>query len=77
MVVLEVECNMLRNMVINLSKGDQSRDLNKVKLVNSNCEGMKEEETMHQLHEDMEIIKQELDPVNATMEEETKSRSFC
>jgi hypothetical protein len=67
---------MLRNMVINLSKGDKSRDSNQVRLVNSNCEGMKEEETVHQLPEDMEIVKQDSDPVNVTMEEATSRHTF-
>jgi len=56
-VVLEVECNMIMNMVINVRKGENYRDYYQVHLVNSICEGLKEEETMHQLANAREIVK--------------------
>jgi hypothetical protein len=48
---------MIMNMVINLSKGDHSGATNQVQSINSNCEGLREEETMHWLVHDMEIVK--------------------
>jgi hypothetical protein len=66
----------LRNMVINLRKGDQSRDLNQVQSINSNYEGLKEEETVHQLTENMEIVKLNSDPMNTIMEDVTTYHAF-
>jgi hypothetical protein len=60
---------MIRNMVINLSKGDRFGASSQVQSENSNCKRLKEEETVHQLEEDMEIVKQDSVHVNAMMEE--------
>jgi hypothetical protein len=46
---------MLRNMVINLSKGDHFGASNQVQLVNSNCERLKEEEIVQHLPVDIKI----------------------
>jgi len=75
--ILEAECNMLRNMVLNLTKGKHSRASNQVQSVNSNCEGWKEEETVHQLPEANEIIKLDSDPENVAMEDATSCHAFC
>jgi hypothetical protein len=69
MAVLEAECNMLRNMVINLWKSDKSEPSNQVQSVNSNCDGLTKEETVHQVDEDMQIAKQNWGPVDAAMEQ--------
>jgi hypothetical protein len=45
---LEVECNMLRNMVLNLSKGSQSAASNHGMSTNSTQVEFKEEDTIHQ-----------------------------
>jgi hypothetical protein len=63
-------------MVINLSKGDQSRPSNQVQTVNSNYGGQKEENTMNQLPKDMEIEKPDSDATNGTMEEASIRLTF-
>jgi hypothetical protein len=51
---------MLWNMVVNLRKGKKFGASNQVQLVNSNCGRLREEETMHQLPEDVEAAKHRL-----------------
>lgn len=46
--MLQVECNMLHNMLINMSKGEHSKIFNHVQLINLKCGILKEEETIHQ-----------------------------
>lgn len=76
-VVLEAEYNLLRNMVLNLSKGDQSGVSNQRLSVNSTQGELMEEETVHQLAEDMEIVKQDSAPLNAGLEEAASRHAFC
>ena len=77
MAILEVECNMLQTMVINMRKGDHSGASNQVKFVNSNCGKLNEEETMHQLEHVLAIEKLALEIGNATLEEVMIKHAFC
>jgi hypothetical protein len=52
---IEVECNMLRNMVVNLNKDMHSTTSTKKKIVNSSHANLKEEEIVHQLKDEMDI----------------------
>lgn len=68
---------MLQNMVIKMNKGDQSGALNQVQSVNSNCGGPKEDETVHQLADNMKLVKPESDKDKAAMEEAASQHAFC
>jgi len=60
-------------------KSDQGRSVDSFKpsaSVNSNCEKRKEDKMVHQLLEDMEIIKQDSDRVNVAMEEIGNRHAF-
>jgi hypothetical protein len=57
---LEVECNMIRNLVVNLCKDAQSGASNQRLSINSGHGELKEEDIVHQLIEDMEIGDQNL-----------------
>lgn len=67
--VLEAESSMLRNVVINLAKDFQSTASNQRISINSVQEDLKEEETIHQLKDDMEIEQQNSLPSNVGQEE--------
>lgn len=75
-VVLEAECNLLRNMVLNLSKGAQSGASNQRMSVNSAPRELKEEDNVHQLAEDIEIVKQDYVPSNVGLEEAVSHHVF-
>jgi hypothetical protein len=51
--VLEAECNMLRNMVINLSKDSHFAASNHRMSTNFVQADLKEEDTIHQMMEDI------------------------
>jgi hypothetical protein len=52
-------------MVINLSKGDQSRASNQVQSISCYCGTLKEDETVRQLPEKEEIVKVDTDSATA------------
>jgi peptidoglycan hydrolase CwlO-like protein len=56
--VLEAECNMLRNLVLNLHKDSLSTTSNHQISINSAREDPKEEETVHQSKEAMDVDQQ-------------------
>ena len=61
-------------------KSDQERSVDSFKpsaSINSNYEKRKEDKMVHQLLEDMLIVKQESDPINTTMEEAISCHVFC
>jgi hypothetical protein len=68
---------MLRNMVVNLTKREQYGASNQVQSVNLNCGRPREEETLHQLPEDVEAIKQHSDPTKTALEEAASRHVFC
>jgi hypothetical protein len=57
--VFEAKCSMLRNMVHNLSKGSHSISSNHIMSVDSVQEDLKEEDSVHQMMEDMDLDNQE------------------
>jgi hypothetical protein len=74
--VLEVECSMLRNMVCNLSKGSHSAASNYRMSVNLTPDDLKEEETIHQMIEDMDLGNQESHPTNIGQDEALSKHVF-
>lgn len=60
---------MLRNLVLNLSKGSQSAASNYRMSTNSVHTELKEDDTVHQMLEDMDIGNQESHPTNLGLEE--------
>lgn len=55
MDIFEVECNMLRNLVVNLHKDTPSTASNNRATDNSVHTGLKEDEIVHQVKDPMEI----------------------
>jgi hypothetical protein len=66
---LKAECNMLWNMVINISKDMHSTASDKKTSVNSAHADLKEEETVCQLKDEMDTRLQNSPPSNAGQEE--------
>jgi hypothetical protein len=75
--VLKAEYNILRNMVISLSKGDQSKACNQRPPSNSNWEEPNEDEIVHLLVDDMDIVKHDSTSLNANQEEVVNHHVFC
>jgi hypothetical protein len=76
-IVLEVECNMLHNMVINFM-----RETNPGPRIRCNCKcklrrTKGRRDSAISVVEDMEIAKLESYPIIATMEEATSRHAFC
>jgi hypothetical protein len=67
--VLEAKCSMLRNMVCNLNKSSQSAACNFRMSVKSVPDEPKEEETVHQMLEDMDMGNQGSQPTNIGQDE--------
>jgi hypothetical protein len=74
--VLGAECFMLRNMVNNLSKGSHSAASNHRMLVNSVQEGLKEEDIVHQMTEDMVLGNQDSHLSNIGQDEANSHHVF-
>lgn len=74
--VLEAECSMLRNMVCNLNKGSQSAAFNFKMSVNSVPDDPKEEETIHQILEDMDLGNQASQHTNIIQDEAHNKHVF-
>jgi hypothetical protein len=74
--VLEAECSMLRNMVCNLNKGSQSVASNFRMSMNYVPDEPKEEETIHQMLEDMDLGNQESQPTNIGQDEAHNKHVF-
>lgn len=73
---LEVECNMLRNMIINLSKDSHSAASNHRMPTNSLQADPKEEDTVHQMLKDMGNENQNSLSTNHGKEEANSSHAF-
>lgn len=54
LVMVEVECSLLQNLMFNIHRGDQGMASNSRTLVNSSRERIKKEESMHQIDQYME-----------------------
>lgn len=67
--VLKAKCSMLRNMVCNLNKSSQSAASNFRMSVKSVPDEPKEEETVHQMLEDMDMGNQGSQPTNIGQDE--------
>jgi hypothetical protein len=74
-VVLE-KCNMLRNMVVNMSKGEKSGASNQVQSVNSNFKLSETKERRHQRLENLQLVKQALDTAKEAADEATSRHAF-
>ena len=74
--MLEAKCTMLHNMVINLSKGEQSGESNQVQSINSNCGPLGEDEIVLQLPDNVEIVKVDSNSTKATQDEATSQHAF-
>jgi hypothetical protein len=74
--VLEVECNMLRNMVINLTKDSHSVASNHKMSTNSIQVDLKEEHTVHHMMEDMDLGNHNSLPTNLGQEEANSHHVF-
>jgi hypothetical protein len=74
--ILEAECSMLRNMVCNLNKGFHLATSNYRISMNSAPDDPKEEETVHQMIEDMDLGNQESHPTNIGQDEALKNMFF-
>jgi hypothetical protein len=74
---LEAECNMLRNMVLNLSKGSQFVASNHRMSTNSIQVEFKEEDIVHQMIKDMDLGNQDSLPSNIGLEEANNHHVFC
>lgn len=70
--ILEAECSMLWNLALNLQKDSLSSTSNNKVSINSTRAELKEEETVHQLKEPMDI-KQQHSPFLDVGWEEAKS----
>ena len=64
----EVECRMLKNLVINIIKDSQSTTLNKIMSINYEYDDLREEDIVYQILESMDLEKQ--DPLPLTRNEE-------
>lgn len=67
---------MLRNMVCNLSKGSHAAASNYRMSVNSSLDDLKEEKTVHQMIEDMDLGNQESHPTNIGQDEALNKHVF-
>jgi len=74
--VLEVECNMLRNMVINLSKDSNFITSNHMMSTNYIQANLKEEDTIHERMEDMDLGNHNALPSNLKQEEANSHQVF-
>ena len=75
-VVLNVECGMLRNIIVHLSKDDYVVASNQRVSIHLGHREPKEEDTMHQLFQDMEIGEEECMPTNIGLEESIRCHIF-
>jgi hypothetical protein len=64
-------------MVVKLFKGEQFRASNQVQLVNSNYERPRDEDIIHQLPENLELVKKALDSTKEVADEATNKHAFC
>lgn len=76
LVILEAECNMIKNLMENLHKDAQSGASNQGLSVNPGQGEQKEEDTVQQFIEDMEIGDKESVPTNIGLEEATSCHIF-
>jgi len=75
--ILEVECDVIRNLVVNLCKDAQSRASSYRLSTNSGHGVPKEEDIVHGLLGNMEIGEQESIPTKLGLEEAIRHHIFC
>jgi len=74
--VLEVECNILRILAINLNKEAQSTTSNNMMSINSTQVEFRGEETIHQMKDAMDIEQQNSLSLNVDREEANNQHIF-
>jgi hypothetical protein len=76
MDILEAECNMLRNIALNLHKDSLSTASNNKTSTNSTHVEVQEEEIMHQIKDPMDIEKQHSPHWDVNQDEATNLHVF-
>lgn len=77
LVVVEAKCKLLRNLALNLPKGDQPMASNQRRFVNSSMGEFKEEEIVHQFDEEMVTVNQEINPTSTGLDDVASHYALC
>jgi hypothetical protein len=79
--VVEAECSLLRNLALNLWKGNQSIVSSQKMAVCSSKDEIKDEikgeETMNQFDEEMATTEQEIEPTSTGLEDAASRYALC
>jgi hypothetical protein len=75
--VVEAECSLLRNLALNLWKGNQSMVSSQKMTVCSSKDEIKGEETMNQFDEEMATTEQKIEPTSTGLEDAASRYALC